>query len=158
MRGLIRPHSTVVSLVPTKKLILLFLSSVFMIYRVLLLYLPRYHRNAYSNLITFHILILSNLVNNRHSLLLFQRAAQKSCEFYTTQGQKFKQDETKAPNTEECSVRNWLNETNTKCFQTACCSYTKSNKPRVFHDFFSVLQFHTCFKQYHMTAANSRLL
>lgn len=46
-----------------------------------------------------------------------------------------KKYKTKAPNTEGCSVRNWLNEINTKCFQTACCYYTRSNKPRAFPQF-----------------------
>lgn len=44
-------------------------------------------------------------------------------------------DKTKASNTEGYSVRNWCNEINTKCFQTACCSYTRNNKSRAFPQF-----------------------
>lgn len=147
-----------VLLVPTEgETCIIFLLG-FIIYRVLLLYLPTYHHNAYSNLIFFHILILSNLVNNRHKLLLLERAVHKSLDYIQHKDRSLRRDKTKAFDIEGCNVRNGLNEINTECFQTAYCSYTRSKKNQGFSMIpLSVLQFHTCFNQYHITAANSRL-
>lgn len=125
-----------VLLVPTEgETCIIFLLG-FIIYRVLLLYLPTYHHNAYSNLIFFHILILSNLVNNRHKLLLLERAVHKSLDYIQHKDRSLGRDKTKAFDIEGCNVRNRLNEINTKCFQTAYCSYTRSKKTGLFYDSF----------------------